>query len=134
MTMRGAARVIAGHLAVAAGGVTAMASPGCDKVNDGGFNGRLWATQPFKATISGFAPGDTVSISTSNVKRAVMTFRTGTGTVLKTVWDNKTITYTVTGLNDDTTLTFSTMNLADYRTDEFGSARGECRPAGTEAK
>jgi hypothetical protein len=59
-----------------------------------------------------------------------VTLSTGNGTLLKSAADRETITHAVTGLNDDTTWTFSVFTLHAYR----GSGGGTCTPAGAEGK
>ena len=116
-------------LLIAAGGADATASPGCDAVNAGGFNGQAWKDKPFKKTISGFAAGDVLSLDGGgriDPMGYMVTLSTGNGTFLEKIMSGvgATITYTVTGLNDDTTLTVSVFTMWGLR----GSGSGKCTP------
>jgi hypothetical protein len=87
----------------------ALASAGCDAVNAGGFNDSIGPGGNSTKTVAGFSVGDAISFSISTLGGPQSwTLKSGNGTTVNSFFTAFTVTqtesYTVTGNNQDTTL------------------------------
>lgn len=127
-------RTAAGTAALVLAGLSTMggaiASAGCDAVNDGAFNLDVRVDHPReKKTVSGFAVGDEISIIFRCFYRCAIAgmeaLTTGDGTVVRSSkrgeYDGS---YRVTGRHNDTTLT-----LEVYGHTQVAFSVGRCKPA-----
>jgi hypothetical protein len=123
-------------LVVAATGMAsqrAIASPGCDQVNAKAWNAN--AMHSFSKTVSGFAAGDALAISVicsldfscpARYPR-IISLISGNGKKVKEGLGE--ITYTVTGADEDITLTMTVVSPYNHP-----ASSAKCTPAGTDTK
>jgi hypothetical protein len=127
-------RTAAGTAALVLAGLSTMggaiASAGCDAVNDGAFNLTVQMANPEeKKTVSGFAVGDEISIIfrcfyLCAAGAGMKALTTGDGTVVRSSkggeYDGS---YRVTGRRNDTTLTLEVYGF------QVAFSVGRCKPA-----
>jgi hypothetical protein len=128
---RAAATSLLGIL-IGVGSTAAFGSPGCDQIINKGLTVRHYGGYSASETVSGFAIGDKIVITTGCQPLTGMgcastwatgELRTGNGTKIEGQ------SYEVKGVNDDKTLTLEL--TVHGRNTGMGWARAECTPTGT---